>query len=103
MTESGLSPAWVTLDSRQQRFAAKLENACSSKLTELHSDPSSRAPICRVVRREHERGQTTEGMNWPVPGKEPAVRMTTLDDTAAAKCAAQRWAREKEAQLGAGV
>ena len=98
-----LTPAPVTSDSRQQRFAARLENACSSKLKELHSNPSSGAPICRVVRKEHEHGRTTEGMNWPAPGEEPAVRTTILDDTAAAKSAVQRWAREKEAKIGAGV
>jgi len=42
-------------------------------------------------------------MNWPAPGEEPAVRTTILDDTTAAKSAAQHWAREKEAQVGAGV
>jgi len=103
MRESGLTPAPVTLDSRQQRFAARLENACSSKLKELHSNPSCGVPICRVVRKEHEHGRTTKGMNWPAPGEEPAIRTTILDDTAAAKCAAQCWAREKEAKIGAGV
>jgi len=103
MRESGLTPAPVTLDSRQQRFAARLENACSSKLKELDSNPSSGAPICRVVRKKHEHGRTTKGMNWPAPGEEPAVRTTILDNTAAGKRAAQRWAREKEATIGAGV
>jgi len=93
----------VTLDPRQQRFAARLENACSSKLKELHSNPSSGAPICRVVRTEPEHGRTTEGMNWPAPGEEPAVRTTILDDTAAAKSAAQRWPRAREAKIRAGV
>jgi len=103
MRGSGLTPAPVTLDSRQQRFAARLENACSSKLKELHSNPSSGALICRVVRKEHEHGRTIEGMSWPAPGKEPAVRTTILDDTAAAKSSSQRWAREKDAKIGAGV
>jgi hypothetical protein len=103
MRESGLTPAPVTLDSRQQRFAVTLENPCSCKLKELHSNPSSGAPICRVGRTEHEHGQTTEGMNWPAPGEEPAVRTTILDDTAAAKSAAQRWTRENEAKIRAGV
>jgi len=103
MRESGLTPATVTLHSRQQRFAARQEHACSSKRKELHSNPSSGAPICRGVRKEHEHGRTTEGMNWPAPGEEPAVSTTTLADPAAAKCAAQRWAREKEAKTGAGV
>ena len=69
----------------------------------LHKNPSSGAPICRAVRKEHEHGRTTEGMNWPAPGEEPAVRTTILDDTTAGKSAAQRWAREKEAKVGAGV
>ena len=103
MRESGLTPGPVTLDYRQQRFAARLENACGSKLKQLHSNPFSGAPICRVVRKKHEYGRTTEGINWRAPGEEPAVRTTILDDTAAAKSAAQRWAREKEAKMGAGV
>jgi len=93
----------VTLDSRQQRFAVRLENACSSKLKELHSNLSSGAPICRVVRKEHEHDRTTKGMNWPALDKEPAVRTTILDDTTAARRAAQHWARETEAKVGAGV
>jgi len=103
MRQSGLTPAPVTLDSRQQRFAAILENACSSKQKALHSNPSSGAPICRVIRKEHEHGRTTEGMNWPAPVEEPAVRTTILDDTAVAKCAAQCGATEEEAKSGAGV
>jgi len=39
-------------------------------------------------------------MNWPAPGEEPAVRTTIPDDTTAAKSAAQRWARDKEAKVG---
>jgi len=42
-------------------------------------------------------------MSSPAPGKEPAVRTTILDDTAAARSAAQYWAREKEAKIRAGV
>jgi len=53
MRESGLTPAPVILDSRQQRFAARIEIACSSKPKELHKNPSSGAPICRAVRKEH--------------------------------------------------
>jgi hypothetical protein len=52
---------------------------------------------------EHEHGRTTEGMDWPAPGKESVVRTTILDDTTAAKRAAQPWAGEKEAKVGAGV
>jgi len=103
MRESVLTPAPVILDSRQQRFAARIENACSSKLKELHKNPSSGAPICRAVRREHQPGRTTGGMNCPAPVEETAVRTTILDNATAAKSAAQRWAREKEAKVGEAV
>jgi len=100
---SGLTPAPVILDSRQQRFSARLANACSSKMKELHHNPSSGAPICKAIREEHEHGRTTEVTDWPPLGDESGVRTTILDDTTAAKSAAQRWAREKEAKVGAGV
>jgi len=101
--ESGLAPAPVTSDRRQQQFAGRLESACTNNQKELHSNPSSGAPTCRVVRIAHEHGRTTEGMNWPSLGKEPAVTTTILDNTAAAKRAGQPRAREKEAKIGAGV
>ena len=103
MRESGLTPAPVILDSRQQRFAARLANACSSKPKELHEAPSSGTPICRVVGIEHEHGRTTEDMSWPAPGEEPVVKTIILDDKSTAKRAVQRWAREKEAKVGVGV
>jgi len=103
MRKSGLTPAPVILDSRQQRFAAGLANARSSKLKELYYNPCSGAPICKVIRKEHEHCRTTEGTDWPPPGKESVVRTTILDDTTPAQNAAQRWPREKEAKIGAGV
>jgi hypothetical protein len=103
MRESELTLALVTLDSRQQQFAARLENACSNKVKELHSNPASGAPICRVVRKENEHAWTSEGMNWLVLGEDPVVRTTILDDTPAAKSATMWWAREKDAKIGAGV
>jgi hypothetical protein len=42
-------------------------------------------------------------MSWPAPGHDPVVRTIILDDTTAAKIAAQRWASEKDAKIGAGV
>jgi len=51
MTESGLTPAPGILDSRQQRFTARLADACSSKLKVLYRNPSSGALICRVSRK----------------------------------------------------
>ena len=103
MRESGLTPAPVILDSRQQRFAARLANACSSELNARHANPSSGTPICRVVEIEREHGWTTECMSWPSPGGEPVVETVILDNKSTPKSAAQRWAREKEANIGAGV
>jgi len=103
MRQSGLTPGQVISDSRQQRFTARLANACNSKLQEIHHNPSSGAPICKVIRSEHEHGRITEGTDWPPLAEESVVRTTILDDTTAAKCAAQRWARENDAKVGAGV
>jgi len=36
MRDSGLTPAPLILESRQQRFTARLANACSNKLMKLH-------------------------------------------------------------------
>ena len=52
MRESGFTPAQVILNSSQQRFAVRIENASSRKPKELHQSPSSSAPICSVVRQE---------------------------------------------------
>jgi len=102
MRDTWLTPAPVILESRQQRFAPRLANTCSNKLRKLHQNPSSGAPVCRAVKKEHEHGQTTEGMSWPPPGEESVVRTVILDDAPAANRAAQRWARENEAKVGAG-
>jgi len=104
MRESGLTPAPVTPDSRQQRFTARLANAWSCKLKVLHSNPSSGAPICRGVRYEHEHGQTTEGMNWPTASEEPAVRTTILDNTTTvnALCSAGQGRKKPKSVQGSG-
>jgi len=103
MRKSGIIPTPVTSDSRQQRFTARLVKACSSKLTELHKDPFSGAPICQVVMNEHEHGCKTKRTNWLATGKEPVVRTMILDNTTAARSTAQPCAGEKEANIGAGV
>jgi hypothetical protein len=51
----------------------------------------------------HDHGRTIEDMNWPGPGEASVVRSTILNDTTAAKRAAQCWVRETEAKIGAGV
>ena len=55
------------------------------------------------IKEEHEHGRETEGMMWPAPRKQSVVRTIILDDATAAKRTAQRWARENEAKIGAGV
>jgi len=103
MRDSGLTPAPVILESRQQCFVARLANTCSNMQRKLHQNPSSGARVCRPVKKEHDHRQRTEGMSWPPPGEESVVRTVLLDDASAAKRAAQRWAREKEAKVGVGV
>jgi len=101
--DSGLTPAPVILESRQQCFAARLANTYSNKPRQLHQNPSSGALVCRAVKKEHEHSGTTEGMSWPPPGEESVVRTGILDDDSVAKNVAQRCASEKEAKVGAGV
>jgi ribonuclease HI len=103
MPDSELTHTPVVLESRQQRFAARLANPCSNKLRKLHQDPSSGTLVCRAGNKEHEHGRTTEDMNWPAPGEESVVRTVILNDATAAMRAAQRWAIEKEAKVGVGV
>jgi len=93
----------VILGPRQQRFTARLANSCSSKLKEVHHNPSSGAPICKDIMEENEHGRTTDGTDWPLPGEESVVRTTILDDRTTAKNTTQRWARQIEAKVGAGV
>jgi len=101
--ESGLTPAPVMLDSRQQRWAARLANAYSSKLREMHKDPSSSTPKHRVAEIKHKQSQRAEGMSWPPPVEEPVVKTILLDDKGTAKRAVQCWATEKEVTVGAAV
>jgi hypothetical protein len=99
-----LAIAPVALDSRQQRFAARLESACKgSKLKETYNHPMSGAPICRVIKKEHERGREAETMSWPRPDEEPAVKTVRLRNDTTAKRETIPWARAREAKVGAGV
>jgi len=104
MRDSALTPAPVVLDSRQQRFAARLTSACEgSKQNETYNHPTSGTPICRVIKREHQRGREAETMRWLHPDEELAVKTVILSDDAAAKREVKRWASEREAKVGAGV
>jgi len=42
-------------------------------------------------------------MRWPNPDEELAVKTVILSEDTAAKKEAIRWAREREAKVGAGV
>jgi len=103
MRESALTPPPVILDSGQQHFAARLTDPCSSKLTQLHRSPWSGAPICHIVKEEHEDSGTTEGMIWPAVDHESVDRSTVQDHSTAAKSTAQRWPRLIGAKVGAGA
>jgi hypothetical protein len=51
MRKSGLTPAPVALDSRQEQFTARLATVCEgSKLTEMHDHPMSDVQICRITK-----------------------------------------------------
>jgi len=103
MRDSGLTPTLVILESRQQSFAATLANACSNELRKLHQNQSSRTPESGPVKTQHENGRTTESISWPAPGQESVVRTVIPDDATAAQTATQRWARQKEEHVKAGV
>jgi len=96
MRDSGLAPAPVVRDSRQQRFAARLVSACEgSKQKETYNHPTSGAPICRVFKKEHEQGRAAETMRWPRPDEAPAVKTVILSDDMAVQRETKRWARER--------
>jgi hypothetical protein len=104
MRDSGLTPALVALDSRQQRFAARIASACEgSKQKETYNHPTSGPPICRVIKKEHERGRAAETMRRPRPDEELAGKTVILSDDTVAKREAKCWARETEAKVGAEV
>jgi len=95
MRDADLTSAPVALDYRQQRFTARLANACEgSKLKEVHDHPTASVRICKVIRKDHERGREAETMCWPSPDEEPAVKMVILSHKTAAKREGRRLARE---------
>jgi len=104
MRDSGLTPAPVVLDSRQQQFVARLATACEgTKQNKTYNHPTSGAQICSVIKREHQQRPEAETMRRPRPDEEPVVKMVILSNDAAAKREAKRWASEREAKVGAGV
>jgi len=109
MRESGLSPKPVILDSRLQRFASRLANACSSNLKELYKDPSSGTPICQVDKIEPEHHWTTKSMRWPALGNEPVIKslkplywMTKAQPRKPRNAVQERWKPKSERASGCG-
>jgi hypothetical protein len=104
MRDAGLTSAPVALDYRQQRFTTRLANACEGlKLKEVHDHPTASVRICKVIRKDHERGREAETMCWPSPDEEPAVKMVILSHKTAAKREGRRLARERVTKVGAEV
>jgi hypothetical protein len=104
MRDATLTPGAVTLDHRQQRFVSRLANPCKgSKAKELDNYPTPGAPVGRVAATEHARSRRAETMCWQDPGEKPAVKTIILEDDAAAKRAAERWAGRKESEAGSGT
>jgi len=73
------------------------------QLQELHEYPLSGKLICQGFETKHEHCQTTEGMSWPTPGKDPGVTTIIVDHKSTTKSAGQLWTREKEEKVPAGV
>jgi hypothetical protein len=69
----------------------------------VHDHPTSGPPICRVITKEHERGQVEETMRWPNHDEELAVKTVILSKDTVGKRVAICWARERDAKVGAGV
>jgi hypothetical protein len=69
-----------------------------SKLKRSEIHPTSSPPICRVIKKEHERGREAETMCSPNLVKEPAIKTVILSDDTAPKTEPVRCARERETQ-----
>jgi len=86
MRDSGLTLGPVAVDWRQQQFTARLTNVCQClKLMRTYNHPTSGAPICRVIKKEHGRGREAETMCWPNLDEELAIKTVILSADTAAK------------------
>jgi ribonuclease HI len=104
MRDSGLTPAAVVLDARQQRFVVRLASGChGSKSKKLFEHPSPGAPVGSVAAIEHACGRSAETMRGPDPREKPAVKTTILEADTEAKRGAELWAKEKEGKSGSGT
>jgi hypothetical protein len=72
-------------------------------LKESHRNGSSRVMIGSIVKDKHEHCPTTKGLNSVLQRADLNIRTGILDDSTAAKQAAQRGVREKQAEIRAVV
>jgi len=101
---SGLTPAAVALDARQQRYIARLASGWDDPKSNRRYDYSTPgAPVGRVAASEHAGGRRTETMRWQDPGEKPAVKTTILEVDSTAKRAAKGCVRVKEGDAGSGT
>jgi hypothetical protein len=75
----------------------------SLEAKETYNHSMSGVPVCRVIKKEHERSREAETMGWARQDEERAVKTVILSDDTAANREAKRFTREKEAKVGAGV
>jgi len=86
MRDPGQTPAPVALDSRQQQCMVRHASACEClKQKDRYNHPRTGAPICRVIKNEHDRGREAETMHRLLPDKELAVEMVKLSDNTATR------------------
>ena len=104
MRDSGHRPVAVDLDTRDQRFVARLECTCEgSKLNELYNFPIPAELIARIAAIEHACSRGAEMMYWPEPGEMPAVKTTILQDDTAAQSPDAQYARQMESMGATGI
>jgi hypothetical protein len=104
LRDSGLTPAVVALDARQQLLVSRLASGCEgSKAIAFFDYPTPGAQVGRVAAIELARGCTAETLCWPDPGEKPAVETTVLEDDATEKRAAELWVQSKQCKAGSGT
>jgi len=78
---SGLTPAPVCLDYRQQQFTARLANAYQgSKLEGMYNHPTSGTPICSVIKKSTNKAERQRSCVSPSLEEAPAVKTVIMSD-----------------------
>jgi hypothetical protein len=104
MLDSGLTPAALAFDARQQRFIARLANECEgSQSKECFYYPTPGALVARVAAIEHAHGRRADARYCPDLGENPVVKTTILEYNIAATRALELWENETESKLRSGT